>query len=391
MRLNLNQLGEAILGEEEAGRRLDAYLELLAREDVEYISVKISSVFSQINLVAFDHTVAHIKMRLRALYYQALRHLYHPPHGTPRPKFINLDMEEYRDLHLTVRAFCEVLDEPEFLNLRAVIVLQAYLPDAFGVQRDLTDWSAARVARGGAPIKFALSKVPTWRMEKVEAALHGWEQAPYHDKRDVDANFKRMVTYGCQPEHAAVVNLGVASHNLFDIAYALLLRQRLGVHEQVEFEMLEDMANHQARAVQAQAQGLLLYAPVVKATDSTARLLIWYVGSRKIRPRKISCTICLDSNLAVRRGKNSANCSYKPSSGRTKRRLRPIGLRIGAMSSPPSISTLGSRTCRIRIFPFLPTSSGSKSSSPNGPWLHRHPSRYKLAVNGSIVKPKVMA
>jgi len=53
VRLNLNLLGEAILGEGEAARRLEAYRALLAREDVEYISVKVSSVFSQINLVAF--------------------------------------------------------------------------------------------------------------------------------------------------------------------------------------------------------------------------------------------------------------------------------------------------------------------------------------------------
>src|SRR5262249_56741412 len=70
IRLNLNQLGEAILGEDEAARRLDAYLELLTHEDVEYISVKVSSVFSQINLVAFRHTVERVKDRLRALYHQ---------------------------------------------------------------------------------------------------------------------------------------------------------------------------------------------------------------------------------------------------------------------------------------------------------------------------------
>src|ERR1051325_10881245 len=34
LRLNLNQLGEAILGETEAARRLQAYLALLARDDV---------------------------------------------------------------------------------------------------------------------------------------------------------------------------------------------------------------------------------------------------------------------------------------------------------------------------------------------------------------------
>ena len=50
-------------------------------------------------------------------------------------------MEEYRDLDLTVTAFREVLDEPEFLPLSAGIVLQAYLPDSHRVQRALTAWA----------------------------------------------------------------------------------------------------------------------------------------------------------------------------------------------------------------------------------------------------------
>src|SRR5881397_3509234 len=76
-----------------------------------------------------------------------------------------------------------------------------------------------------------------------------------------------MLEYGCRPEHAEAVHLGVASHNLFDIAYGLVLREAHHVESWVEFEMLEGMANHQARAVKARAGGLLLYAPVVKTED----------------------------------------------------------------------------------------------------------------------------
>ena len=266
-RLNLNLLGEAIIGEAEARRRLDAYLALLARDDVEYISVKISSVFSQINLVAFRHTVEQIKDRLRPLYRQALRYRYRHPDGRLTPKFVNLDMEEYRDLELTVAAFRELLDEPELLPLGAGLVLQAYLPDAYRVQQDLTAWAIERCRRGGAPIKVRIVKGANLAMERVEASLMGWVQAPYATKLEVDANYKRMVEYGCRPEHARAVHLGVASHNLFDIAHALLLRDERGVEAWVEFEMLEGMANHQARAVQARAGGLLLYAPVVKSAD----------------------------------------------------------------------------------------------------------------------------
>src|SRR5947207_12987696 len=267
MRLNLNQLGEAILGETEAARRLEAYLALLARDDVEYISVKVSSVFSQIDLVAFRATVARVAERLRTLYRAAAKHRYRHPDGRVTPKFINLDMEEYRDLDLTVTAFSEVLDEPEFALLSAGIVLQAYLPDSHRVQRALTEWALARHARGGAPIKLRIVKGANLAMERIEAATHGWGQAPYETKAEVDANYKRMLEYGCRPEHAEAVHLGVASPNLFDVAYGLVLREAQHVEPWVEFEMLEGMANHQARAVQARAGGLLLYAPVVRAED----------------------------------------------------------------------------------------------------------------------------
>src|SRR5262249_21807233 len=267
LRLNLNQLGEAILGEAEAARRLDAYLALLARDDVEYISVKVSSVFSQIDLAAFRATVARVAERLRTLYRTAARHHYRYADGRVTPKFINLDMEEYRDLELTTTAFCEVLDEPEFLPLSAGIVLQAYLPDSHRAQRALTEWAIARRRRGGAPIKLRIVKGANLAMERIEAAVHGWPQAPYETKAEVDANYKRMLEYGCRPEHAEAVHLGIASHNLFDIAYGLVLRAAHDVGAQVEFEMLEGMANQQARAVQARAGGLLLYAPVVRAED----------------------------------------------------------------------------------------------------------------------------
>ena len=262
MRMNLNQLGEAILGEDEAEKRIQAVIARIGSADCDYLSVKISAIFSQIHLVGHDETVARIAERLRRLYRAALAH---PANG--RPKFVNLDMEEYRDLHLTCEVFRRVLDEPEFHHLEAGIVLQAYLPDSWPVQRGLIEWAKSRVAKGGAGIKIRIVKGANLAMEQVDAELHDWPCAVYLTKEEVDANFKRMLHEGCRPENAAAVRLGVASHNLFDIAYALLLRAREGVEDRVEFEMLEGMANHQARTVHRLAGGLLLYAPVVARDD----------------------------------------------------------------------------------------------------------------------------
>lgn len=266
-RMNINQLGEAILGEEEAKRRMEQVVARLESPDCEYISVKISAVFSQINLLAYDATLEQIKERLRVLYRTAQAHTFVRADGSQSPKFVNLDMEEYRDLHLTCDAFKQVLAEEEFMGMEAGIVLQAYLPDSFAMQKDLTDWARQRVSHGGGTIKIRIVKGANLAMERVEASIHDWQQAPYHTKADVDANFKRMVHYGCEAENARVVHLGVASHNLFEIAYAMLLRARNGVEDCVEFEMLEGMANHQARAVRDAVNGMLLYAPVVRKED----------------------------------------------------------------------------------------------------------------------------
>ncbi|GAA5482657.1 proline dehydrogenase family protein [Haloferula sargassicola] len=259
----VNQLGEAVLGEEEALRRLRANLDRLADPACEAISVKLSAIFSQIHPVADLESVAVLKDRLREIYRSAMRH----PKADGMPKYVNLDMEEYRDLRLTCATFVEVLSEEEFHHLEAGLVLQAYLPDAWPVQKALNAWGRQRVENGGAGIRIRLVKGANLAMERVDAEWHDWPLAPYGSKVESDANFKRMMQEACRPENAAAVAVGIASHNLFDLAYGLLLREKNGVAERVRFEMLEGMANHQARTVKAEAGGLVLYAPVVAADD----------------------------------------------------------------------------------------------------------------------------
>ncbi len=265
--INLNHLGEAILGEEEAKRRLKTYLEDLANPEIECISVKVSTIFSQIHLLGWEETLAELEIRLKKLYRASQENCLKLPDGTSVPKFVNLDMEEYRDLHITVELFKRVLDDAEFYQYSAGIVLQSYLPDAFLLQKDLTNWALERVGSGGAPIKIRIVKGANLAMEQVEAAIKDWPQAPYHSKNAVDANYKRMVTYGCLPSHAQAVNLGIASHNVFDIAYALILRAENGVENYICFEMLEGMSDHVRRVVQQLSGNILLYCPAATKED----------------------------------------------------------------------------------------------------------------------------
>ena len=103
-RPNLNLLGEAVLGWEEARRRAAAVEALLRRPDVDCVSVKASSIAAGLSLVDFDGSVARIREPLVGLYRAALE-------SNP-PKLVNLDMEEHRDLDLTLGVFMSVLDRP---------------------------------------------------------------------------------------------------------------------------------------------------------------------------------------------------------------------------------------------------------------------------------------
>lgn len=261
LRMNVNFLGEAILGEEEAQRRLEKYLAALQRPEIECMSVKISTIYSQISAIARRHTVKVLCDRLELILRAAAREVFVRPDGSKVGKFVYLDMEEYRDLRLTADTFMKTLERPGLEQVRAGIALQAYIPDSHIVQRELSEWAQERVRRGGSPITVRVVKGANMEMERVEASLRGWPQAPYKHKYETDANYKRMLQYGMQPEIYKAVQLGVASHNLFDLAYAVVLAASQGVLAQVQFEMLEGMANHQRRALFELCHNVLLYAP----------------------------------------------------------------------------------------------------------------------------------
>ena len=258
-RLNVNLLGEAVLGEAEAASRARRIVALLDRDDVDYVSVKVSSLASQISTWDTAGTTTRVVERLRPIFRAANRR-------TPR-SFVNLDMEEYRDLDITLAVFETILTEPEFEHLSAGIVLQAYLPDALAALERLIGFATRRAAAGQAEIKIRLVKGANLAMERVEAEVHGWTQAPYESKADVDANYLRLLERALRPDATDVLRLGVASHNLFDVALAHLLAQRRGVGHRLDVEMLQGMAPAQARVVAGDVGSMVLYTPIVAPAD----------------------------------------------------------------------------------------------------------------------------
>jgi RHH-type proline utilization regulon transcriptional repressor/proline dehydrogenase/delta 1-pyrroline-5-carboxylate dehydrogenase len=257
--LNINLLGEAVLGAQEAARRLRGVHEIVSRPDVDYVSIKVSSIVEHLPLWGAAETVDHVVETLLPIYLEAAR--------ADSPTFLNLDMEEYRDLELTLQVFERLLDRPELAQLSAGIVLQAYLPDAPAAMERVRRFAERRVAAGGAPVKVRLVKGANLAMERVDAAVHGWPQAPLPSKLETDAQYKRMLLEALDPARLEAVHLGVAGHNLFDVALAHLLMAERGIPtgpgHGVEFEMLAGMAPGQQAVVHEATGTMRLYVPIV--------------------------------------------------------------------------------------------------------------------------------
>ena len=163
LRMNVNFLGEALLGEKEAGRRLQHYLHALQIPEISCISVKLSTIFSQVSTIARGETIRVVSDALELLYRAATRETFVAADGRSRSKFVYLDMEEYRDLHLTAEAFKSALDRPGMNRVRAGIALQAYIPDSYAVLETSSPGRQHASPTGAFRSRFAWSKARTWK------------------------------------------------------------------------------------------------------------------------------------------------------------------------------------------------------------------------------------
>lgn len=260
--LNVNLLGEAVLGEGHATSRLRRTMELVRRPDVDYVSIKVSSVLGPHAPFAHEATVDEAVERLRPLFKVALE----------QDTFVNLDMEEYRDLHLTLDVFRALLSEPELRGVRAGVAVQTYLRESLLLLAELDALAEEHVAAGGHPIKVRLVKGANLAMERVNAELRGWENPVWPTKEATDASYLRALDFCLRPERAHRLHTGAASHNIYTLAAAWELARHRDVTHALDIEMLSGMAVPLQRVLLDEIGRLRLYVPVVPRAEYDAAI-----------------------------------------------------------------------------------------------------------------------
>ena len=265
----LDVLGEASVGESEAAEYQARYLELLGglqREVAAWtsdptidqaawgpvprvnVSIKITSLFSQVDPISSRASVEAVKDRLRPIFRKAQE----------TGAFVNLDLEQFRYRDLTFEIFKELLDEEEFAAYdEAGVVVQAYLRDSEHDIRDLVDWARER----DRVITVRLVKGAYWDYETVQAAQEGWPAPVFTHKPDSDVMYERITRI--MLENHAHIRSAFASHNVRSLAHAIATAESLGLPKDAyELQMLHGMGEPIKAAIKQLGLRLREYAPV---------------------------------------------------------------------------------------------------------------------------------
>lgn len=273
----LDLLGEVAVSEQEALEYQRRYLELFQvlgpqiadwpaldlQRETHFprlsVSLKLSSLFSQMDPVDFEGSVAALKERLRPIFRKAREH----------GAFVNIDMEQFAFVELTLATFKSLLEEEEFQKAPAAgIVIQTYLQSYRQQLQELIQWARER----SRPITIRLVKGAYWDYEQVVARWNGWPVPVFLQKGQTDSAFEEASRI-CL-EAYPLVKTALASHNVRSIAHGMVAAKHLGLQKHaVEIQMLYGMAEPVKKAILELGLPLCEYCPIGELLPGMAYLV----------------------------------------------------------------------------------------------------------------------
>lgn len=273
-------LGEVVLSEAEASIYHKMYMDLITDlsdassswGDVDLIdqaphgdlpkvnvSVKISSLYSQIDPMNYSDSVSMLKERIRPIFRNAIS----------RGAFVYLDMENYELKDLTLTVFKEILEEDEFKTWKhAGIVIQAYLRDSYNDLSDLIDWVKLRKV----PVTIRLVKGAYWDYETIVSSQKHWKCPVFQNKYESDLNFEKLSKLLI--DNYPYIYTAIASHNVRSIAHAKAYSELKNLPKgAIEFQLLYGMANSMQDSLIQLGERVRVYMPFGELIPGMAYLV----------------------------------------------------------------------------------------------------------------------
>jgi RHH-type proline utilization regulon transcriptional repressor/proline dehydrogenase/delta 1-pyrroline-5-carboxylate dehydrogenase len=252
---SIDLLGEAVVSDKEAAEYGGRYLALLdfihesfTDEAGPDVSIKVSSLYSQLDPRDWEGSLAGVKENLRPILRKA----------KALGVSVTFDMEQYYAKDLTLAIFKSVLAEEEFKELPvAGIAVQAYLKDTEQDISELLRWAREQPRK----IVIRLVKGAYWDYETVVNRQKGWLVPVFLNKEETDINFERLTQILLENRDA--VRPAIATHNLRSISRAIAAADALHISgRDFEFQVLYGMGDPFRKALRERGFNVRTYTPV---------------------------------------------------------------------------------------------------------------------------------
>ncbi|MCL5021816.1 MAG: proline dehydrogenase family protein [Nitrospirae bacterium] len=274
---SVDLLGEVVVSEREVGEYLGRYLSLIEflhgevgtwKEDPVLergdrgpvprcdISIKVSSLYSQLDPVDWDGSLSRTKENLRPLFRKA----------EEAGASLCFDMEHYYAKDLIVGIFRNAVEE--FNYPYAGIALQAYLNDTREDLSGLIEWAKMT----GKRISIRLVKGAYWDYETVINRQRGWPVPVFLNKYETDLSFEELTR--TLLENHEFVRPAIATHNLRSVSNAIAFAEAGGIPKNsFEFQMLYGMGEPLRKVLRKRGFRVRVYSPVGELVPGMAYLV----------------------------------------------------------------------------------------------------------------------
>ena len=198
------------------------------------ISIKLSALYSQCDVLNLNRSVDILSERLTALAQQA--------HSIGATLYV--DAEDSATNQIIYRTFIKVFSQAKLRSIAYPgIVVQAYSREAANTLDKLLSFAKSR----GTPIAVRLVKGAYWDSETIVAQQNGLPSPLFHRKQSSDANFESLSRFLIDNHEYLYPAFG--SHNVRSLTYACCYAEQRGLSNcDFELQMLYGMAGPLAQA-----------------------------------------------------------------------------------------------------------------------------------------------
>ncbi len=180
--------------------------------------------------------------------------------GHPRPVVIETGTSDI--IPVVIEGVKLALAGAAFHQSHVTLELPGYLKQSPAMLRELTEWAQARATKGARPMGIMLNKGSHLAEERACAYLYGNANSAATTKGEADTRYKQLV-HQAMVANAKAIRPAIATHNLFDLAYALLDWARCGREGLPDIVLTAGLGNHIARMLSRAGAHVTLVAGVV--------------------------------------------------------------------------------------------------------------------------------